>query len=87
MGITLLKIHLRSRTAEGNIAMASERVLFWQKKLAENQRILELIDAGQFQGSDGQLHDEETTAEVRTWAARRVEEYVARIAEWSSRWA
>jgi hypothetical protein len=28
---------------EGGLVMASERVLFWQKKLAENQQILDLI--------------------------------------------
>jgi hypothetical protein len=30
---------------EGNIVMASEGVLFWQQKLAENQQSLDLIDA------------------------------------------
>jgi len=65
--------------------MTSERVLFWQKKLAENQHILDLIDAGQFQASNGDVQDEQTTAEVLAWAARRVEEYATRIAEWSHR--
>ena len=61
--------------------MASERVLFWQKKLAENQQILDLLDAGQFQTSNGAVPDEQATAEVRAWAARRVAECEARIAE------
>lgn len=61
--------------------MASERVLFWQKKLAENQQILDLLDAGQFQTSNGDVPDEQATAEVRAWAARRVAECEARIAE------
>ena len=67
--------------------MTSERVLFWQKKLAENQQILDLIDAGQFQTSNGDVLDEQTTAEVREWAARRVAECATRIAEWAQRWA
>jgi len=67
--------------------MASERVLFWQKKLAENQQILDLIDAGQCQMRNDDVLDEQTTAEMRGWAARRVEEYAMRIAEWSCRWA
>ena len=66
--------------------MASERVLFWQQKLAENQHILDLIDAGQFQASNGDVQDEQTPAEVRAWAAGRVEECATRIAAWSPRW-
>jgi hypothetical protein len=69
------------------MGMASERVLFWQQKLAENQQILDLLDAGQFQMSKGDILDEQTTAEMRAWAARRVEEYAMRIAQWSCRWA
>ena len=61
--------------------MASERVLFWQKKLAENQQILALLDAGQFQTSQGDVLDEQAAAEVREWAARRVAECVRRLAE------
>ena len=61
--------------------MASEQVLFWQKKLAENQQILALIDAGQFQTSHSDVLDEQATAEVREWAARRVAEWAMRIAE------
>jgi hypothetical protein len=61
--------------------MASERVLFWQKKLAENQQILALLDAGQFQTSHGDVLDEQAAAEVREWAARRVAECATRIAE------
>jgi hypothetical protein len=66
--------------------MVSERVLFWQKKLADNQQILDLIDAGRFQTSNGNVPDEQATAEVREWAARRVVECEARIAECSHRW-
>jgi len=65
--------------------MASERVLFWQKKLAENQQILDLIDAGQFQMRNDTVRDAQVIAEVRKWATRRVAECVARIAEWSHR--
>jgi hypothetical protein len=61
--------------------MASERVLFWQKKLAENQQILDLIDAGQFQTRQGEVLDEQAATEVREWAARRVAECATRIAE------
>ena len=61
--------------------MASEQVLFWQKKLAENQEILALIDAGQFQTSQSDVLDEQATAEVREWAARRVAECAMRLAE------
>jgi hypothetical protein len=66
---------------DGNMGMASERVLFWQKKLAENQQILDLLDAGQFQTSHGDVLDEQAAAEVRAWAARRVAECVRRLAE------
>ena len=45
--------------------MASEQVLFWQKKLAENQQILARIDAGQFQTSHSDGLDAQATAEVR----------------------
>jgi len=45
--------------------MASERVLFWQKKLAENQQILDLLDAGQFQTSHNDVLDEQAAADVR----------------------
>jgi hypothetical protein len=63
--------------------MASARELFWQKKLAENQQIVDLIDAGQFQMSNGHVPDAQVTAEVREWATGRVAECAARIAEWS----
>jgi hypothetical protein len=63
------------------MVMASERVLFWQKKVAENQQILDLIDAGQFQTRHGDVLDEQTAAEIRAWAARRVAECATRIAE------
>jgi hypothetical protein len=78
---------LEKTAGEGHWGMASERVLFWQKKLAENQQILDQLDAGQFQASNGDVQDEQTTAEVRAWAAGRVEECATRIAEWSCRWA
>ena len=63
------------------MGMASERVLFWQKKWAANQQILDLLDAGQFQTSQGEVLDAQTAAEVREWAARRVAECVMRLAE------
>jgi hypothetical protein len=63
------------------MGMPSERVLFWQKKLAENQQLLDLLDAGQFQTSQGDVLDAQAAAEVREWAARRVAECVRRIAE------
>ena len=61
--------------------MADERLLFWQKKLADNQQVLEVINSGQFKSSDGSVLDETTLAEVRKWAMRRVMECEARIAE------
>jgi hypothetical protein len=61
--------------------MADERLLFWEKKLVENRQILEMVDTGQFTAGDGQVLDEQTLAEVRQWAARRVAECEARIAE------
>jgi hypothetical protein len=63
------------------MGMASERVLFWHKKWAENQQLLDLLDAGQFRTSQGDVLDEQAAAEVREWAARRVAECVRRIAE------
>ena len=54
---------------------------FWEKKRAENQQILDLIDAGTFQMGDRSLIDAATLAEVRQWAAHRVAECAARIAE------
>jgi hypothetical protein len=63
------------------MGMASERVLFWQKKLAENRQILALLDAGQFQTSQGAVLDEQAAAEVREWAACRVAECATRLAE------
>jgi hypothetical protein len=61
--------------------MASERVLFWHKKLAENRQSLDLLDARQFQTSHGDVLDEQAAADVREWAARRVAECVRRLAE------
>jgi hypothetical protein len=54
---------------------------FWEKKLAENQRILDLIDAGTFTTGAGQVLDAATLADVRQWAARRVAACAARLAE------
>lgn len=68
------------------MGMASERVLFWQKKLAENQQLLDLIDAGQFQTRHCEVPDEQATAEVRAWVVRRMAECTTRIAEGSHRW-
>jgi hypothetical protein len=59
--------------------MADAQALFWEKKLAENQHLLDLIDAGQCMAGDGGVIDAETIAEMRTWAARRVAECAARI--------
>jgi hypothetical protein len=61
--------------------MANEHILFWEKKLVENQQILEMLNAGQFKAGDGGDMDERTLAEVRKWATRRVAECEARIAE------
>ena len=61
--------------------MADEHVLFWEKKLVENRQILAMLDAGQFKAGDGGVIDEQTLAEVRKWAKRRVAECEARIAE------
>ena len=54
---------------------------FWEQKRAENQQILDLIDAGTFQLGDGSLLDAATLAAVRQWAAHRVAECAARLAE------
>ena len=64
--------------------MADERHAFWEKKLAENQRILDMIDAGHFQAGDGSILDAETMAETRAWAVRRVAECATRIDERAS---
>jgi hypothetical protein len=53
---------------------------FWEKKRAENQHILDLIDAGTCTMSDGQALDAETLADVRQRTAQRVAECAARIA-------
>ena len=84
-GYNTSKYKLMKTSKEGALVMASERVLFWQKKLAENQQILDLIEAGQFQVRKDTVRDAQVTAEVREWATRRVAECVARIAEWSHR--
>jgi len=70
------------RRAHGEHVMsADETRVFWEKKLAENQRILAMLDSGQFKAGDGSVIDEQTLALVRTWALRRVTECEARIAE------
>jgi hypothetical protein len=61
--------------------MADERREFWEKKLTENQHILDMIDSGHFTAGDGSVMDAETIAEMRAWAMRRVAECVARIDE------
>jgi hypothetical protein len=65
--------------------MVNDRLHFWQEKLDENQRILDMLDSGQLTSSDGGLIDEKTLAEVRKWATGRVAECKARIAEWTNR--
>jgi len=80
-GILLLKLNSQRPANGERLMMADERVLFWQKKLAENQQVLEVINAGQLKSSDGSVLDETTLAEVRKWAMRRVMECEARIAE------
>jgi hypothetical protein len=52
----------------------------WAQKLAENRRILDLIDAGTFTVGGRPVLDAETLEEVRQWAARRVAACEARIA-------
>jgi hypothetical protein len=61
--------------------MADETTLFWQKKLVENQQILEAIDSGQFTKSDHEQIDEDTLAEARSWAVCRIAECESRISE------
>ena len=61
--------------------MANERLHFWEEKLGENQHILAMLNSGQFKASDGGASDEQTLAEVRKWATRRVAECKTRIAE------
>ena len=60
---------------------ADETRVFWEKKLAENQRILAMLDAGQFKAGDGSVIDKQTLAEVHMWALRRAAECEARISE------
>jgi hypothetical protein len=64
-----------------HVMQVDEVAQFWGKKRAENQQILDLIDAGTFQMGDRSLIDAATLAEVRQWAAHRVAECAARIAE------
>jgi len=61
--------------------MADAKREFWEKKLAENQHILDMIDSGPCIAGDGSVIDAETIAEMRTWAVRRVAECAARIDE------
>jgi hypothetical protein len=60
---------------------ADETRVFWEKKLAENQRILAMLDSGQFKAGDESMIDEQTLAEVRLWARRRAAECEARISK------
>ena len=62
--------------------MANDRRHFWQEKLDENQRILDMLNSGQLTSSDGGVLDEKILAEVRKWATGRVAECQARIAAW-----
>ena len=64
-----------------HVMRLDEVAQFWEQKRAENQQILDLIDAGTFQMGDRSLLDAATLAEVRQWAAHRVAEWAARIAE------
>ena len=76
---TLNSILKRSHDRES--VMRTDAVAqFWEKKRAENQHILELMDAGTFTRSDGQALDAETLADVRQWTTQRVAECAARIA-------
>ena len=59
---------------------ADETRGFWEEKLTENQRILAMLDSGQFKAGDGSVIDAQMLAEVRTCALRRVAECAARIA-------
>jgi len=61
--------------------MANERLHFCEAKLGENKHILDMLHSGQFKSSDGGVIDEQTLAEVRKWATRRVAECEARITE------
>ena len=63
--------------------MANDRRHFWQEKLDENQRILDMLDSGQLTPSDGGVLDETILAEVRKWATGRVAACQARIAAWT----
>ena len=62
------------------VMQVDEVAQFWEQKRAENQQILDLIDAGTFQIGDGSLIDAATLAAVRQWAAHRVAECAARLA-------
>jgi hypothetical protein len=79
----MIFLHLRFKELlDGeHIMKADETRVFWEKKLAENQRILAMLDTGQFKAGDGSVIDPQTLAEVRTWALHRVAECAARIAE------
>jgi hypothetical protein len=63
-----------------HVMQVDEVAQFWEQKRAENQQILDLIDAGTFQLGDGSLIDAATLAAVRQWAAHRVAECAARLA-------
>jgi len=79
----MIFLHLNSKELVNreHVMKADETCVFWEKKLAENQRILAMLDSGQFKAGDGSVIDEQTLGEVRTWALRRVAECEARISE------
>jgi len=81
--LDMLLLGLRSkRPNDGEHSMPTDEIAhFWAQKRAENRQILALIDAGVFTVGDRRVLDAETLAEVRQWAAQRVAECEARIAE------
>src|SRR6266446_10782881 len=71
-----------TRRVNGEHCMRTDETRgFWEEKLTENQRILAMLDSGQFKAGDGSVIDAQMLAEVRTCALRRVAECAARIAE------
>jgi hypothetical protein len=80
-GMLLLWLRAK-RPSDGARSMRPDAIAqFWAQKLAENQQILAMIDGDTFTGGDRRVLDAETLAEVRQWAAQRVAECEARIAE------
>ena len=79
-GIFLLNLSSTRRVNGEHCMRADETRGFWEEKLTENQRILAMLDSGQFKAGDGSVIDAQMLAEVRTCALRRVAECAARIA-------